>query len=81
LQSRLDEERRELDSLGAVLFNPPSIGLIGFPTIVNDRQAYFSWRLGEESLNFWHFDGDEKSREPIPPNLEEMNFGRIINQN
>jgi hypothetical protein len=81
LQSRLEEEKRELDSLGAVLFNPPSIGLVGFPTTINDRQAYFSWRLGEESLKFWHFDGEEKSREPIPPNLEETNSGRIINQN
>ncbi len=81
LQSRLEEEKRELDSLGAVLFNPPAIGLVGFPTIINQRQAYFSWRIGEESLNFWHFDGEEKLREPIPPSLEEVGSGRVVNHN
>src|SRR5262249_7207820 len=52
LQSRLEEEQGELDSLGAILFNP-SVGEIGFPTEINGRPAYFSWQLGEESVNYW----------------------------
>jgi hypothetical protein len=81
LKSRLEEEKRELDSLGAVLFNPPTVGLIGFPTTINDRPAYFSWRLGEEGLKYWHFEGEEKSRELIPANLEESASIRVVNQN
>lgn len=69
LESRLDDQRRELDSLGAVLTNR-RLGHVGFPTIVNGRPAYFSWQLGEEGVNFWHFDG-ESTRRPIPPNFQE----------
>ena len=39
---------------------------IGFPTIVNNRPAYFSWIPGDEALRFWHF-ADEIARRPIPP--------------
>src|SRR5260221_8997393 len=71
LRSRLEEERGELDSLGAILFNP-ALGQIGFPTIIYDRPAYFSWQLGEESLNFYQFDG-ESTRRPLPPNGQDSN--------
>src|SRR6266568_3172480 len=66
LQTRLDEGRRELDSLGAILVSR-SKGYVGFPTMVNGRPAYFSWQLGEDGVNFWQFDG-ESTRRPIPPN-------------
>jgi hypothetical protein len=76
LQSRLDEGRRELDSLGAVLVSR-SKGSVGFPTMVNGRPAYFSWQLGEDGLNFWHFDG-ESTRRPIPPNGFDSGILRTI---
>ena len=69
LQIRLEDEQRELDSLGAVLFGS-SDGRVGFPTLVNGRPAYFSWQLGEDSVTHWHFDG-ESMRRPIPPNLND----------
>jgi len=69
LQSRLDEQCRELDSLGAILVSR-SAGHVGFPTVLNGKSAYFSWQLGEEGVNFWHFDG-ESTRRPIPPNLHD----------
>ena len=69
LQGRIDDQRRELDTLGAVLTNR-SLGHVGFPTVVNGKPAYFSWQLGEEGVNFWHFDGDSMRR-PIPPNFQE----------
>lgn len=54
----------ELDNLGVTLVDQAR-GQIGFPTLVNDRRAFFSWKPGEEKLKFWHFWG-EKLRRPIP---------------
>lgn len=47
----------ELEGLGVAVLHGPS-GLIGFPTIVNDRRAFFSWRPGEEDVVYWNFVGD-----------------------
>jgi hypothetical protein len=55
----------ELESLGVTLLDQVK-GQVGFPTLVNGRRAFFSWRLGEESLKHWHFAG-EKTRRVIPP--------------
>jgi hypothetical protein len=47
-------------------------GQVGFPTQVNGRRAYFSWRLGEEEVKSWHFAG-ESARRTIPASwLEEV---------
>jgi hypothetical protein len=55
----------ELQSLGVTLLDSDS-GRVGFPTIVNDRRAYFSWRPGEEGIRAWHF-AEEAVLRPIPP--------------
>ncbi len=77
LRSRLEEEQSELDSLGAILFNPV-IGQVGFPTIMYDRPAYYSWQLGEDNLSFWHFDG-ESTRRPLPPSGQDSST-RLVTQ-
>jgi hypothetical protein len=69
LQGRLEEEIKELALLGPVLMNRGT-GLVGFPTTVNDRAAFFSWQVGEESVNYWHFDGED-TRRPIPPHWQQ----------
>ncbi len=76
LQTRLEDEARELDTLGAIIQNP-TVGQIGFPTLVNGRPAYFSWRLGEDAVQYWHFDG-EHDRRPIPPNWMEGSQMRLV---
>jgi len=50
--------------LGLTLLDA-EIGRVGFPTLVNDRRAYFSWRPGEEGLHSWHF-AEESMCRPIP---------------
>ena len=36
-----------------------------YPTLVHARRAYFSWQVGEESLEFWTYAGDTVRR-PVP---------------
>jgi hypothetical protein len=55
----------ELASLGVTLFDRAE-GRIGFPTLVNRRRAFFSWRVGEETVQYWHFPEDTGNRRPIP---------------
>ena len=47
-EKELTETRDELSNLGVVLLDDGR-GRVGFPTMVNNRRAYFSWQLGEES--------------------------------
>jgi hypothetical protein len=60
----LAQARAELEVLGLTLLDGPS-GLIGFPTIVNDRRAFFSWKPGEDGPGYWSFAG-ERVRHPVP---------------
>jgi len=55
----------ELQGLGLALLDADT-GRIGFPTIVNDRRAFFSWQPGEEAIRSWHFVEEAVCR-PIPP--------------
>src|SRR5262249_28406016 len=54
----------ELEVLGLELVSAEE-GRLGFPTIVDDRAAFFSWVPGEEDITYWHFAG-ERARRRIP---------------
>ena len=64
----------ELESLGLVLLDVDG-ARIGFPTLVNNRRAYFSWRSGENDLQSWHFAG-ENLRRPVPASWTTMQDSR-----
>jgi hypothetical protein len=64
LESARAEALAELESLGVSLIDRRH-GQAGFPTTVNDRRAYFSWRLGEDDLKHWHY-AEEDARRPVP---------------
>ena len=51
-------------SLGVVVLDVDE-GRIGFPTMVNNRPAYFTWTPGEEGLHSWQF-AEENVPRPIP---------------
>jgi hypothetical protein len=70
VERRLQEARAELDNLGVVLIDV-EVGQVGFPTIVNNRRAYFSWRPADEGVDFWHFV-DSSHRRPVPPAWKEQ---------
>ena len=54
----------ELEALGVCLLDGDT-GLVGFPTLVNNRPAFFSWQPDEEALSWWNF-ADETVRRPVP---------------
>src|SRR5262245_3031703 len=60
----LAEVRDELAGLHVTLLDDDQ-GRVGFPTMVNNRRAYFSWHLGEDGLHSWHF-AEENACRPIP---------------
>jgi hypothetical protein len=63
----------ELRDLGLVLLDDLE-GRIGFPTMVNNRKAYFSWHLGEDGLHSWRFAEEDADR-PIPASwLKELSL-------
>jgi hypothetical protein len=65
LERHLQDALQELQTLAVALLDSKA-GRLGFPTIVNDRRAYFSWRPGEETIHSWHF-AEENVCRPIPP--------------
>jgi hypothetical protein len=64
LEAALRTVLGELEALGVALLRSAD-GLVGFPTRVNDRPAYFTWLPGEESLGTWNYAGDSLRR-PVP---------------
>ena len=60
----LQDAKEELAGLGVALLDQET-GRVGFPTMVNNRRAYFSWRVNEDGLHSWHF-AEESVCRPIP---------------
>jgi hypothetical protein len=59
----------EMEELGIALLDP-DLGRIGFPTIVNGRKAYFTWRPSENALRYWQYLGEATLR-PIPASWDK----------
>ena len=60
----LQTARNELDALSVTLLDPES-GLVGFPTLVNNQRAFFTWKSGEVGISYWQF-ADGSRRRPVP---------------
>lgn len=65
ISATLDNILLEIKSIGVEPLIP-ELGLIGFPTLVNNRKAFFSWKPGEPCVCFWNF-AEELNRRPVPP--------------
>lgn len=62
---RLQGFVRELENLG-VEFKDPGKGLVDFPTVINGKDAFLCWRLGEPEVGYWHpLDGGFLSRRSL----------------
>lgn len=65
LQWRLDECLDELARLG-VEPELPSLGLIDFPSVIDETPAYLCWRHGEPNVTWWHsLTGGFVDRRPV----------------
>lgn len=60
IQSAVDELR----DLGLSLLDAGA-GRVGFPTLVNNRRAYFTWQPSDDGLHSWQF-AEENVCRPIP---------------
>jgi hypothetical protein len=71
----LEEAHEEMHGLGLTVLDIAT-GRVGFPTLVNDRRAFFSWRPGEDGLQSWHF-AEESVCRPIPTAwMRELSLAR-----
>lgn len=63
--ARVDELVERLDEWN-VLLRDVETGLVDFPAVIEGRNAYLCWRLGEPEVAFWHFADDGFSgRRPL----------------
>lgn len=61
----------EIASRGCLIKDLDS-GLVDFPCLLEQREVYLCWKLGEPHIGFWH-DPDEgfAGRKPIDPGMIE----------
>lgn len=50
---RLEGYVEELTDLG-VEFKDPVLGLVDFPAVKDGKDVYLCWKLGEDSVGYWH---------------------------
>jgi len=74
-ERNLHEAYEEMQSLGVTLLDAET-GRVGFPTLVNDRRAFFSWRPGEDGLHSWHFAEESVCRAIPDPWMREISLAR-----
>ncbi len=60
LRERRETCRKELEELGAFL-DDAFAGIVKFYGEMDSRIVYFTWKLGEDSVSYWHETDDEHS--------------------
>jgi len=70
LERKVSETLAELELLGVAVVDPV-LGRVGFPTLVNNRPAFFAWWPGEADISQWHFATELRCR-TIPPSWIEI---------
>ncbi len=70
--TQLQETLQQIGSSG-VLVKDLDIGLIDFPCLMNDREVYLCWKLGEGHIEFWHHVEDGfAGRKPVDKEFLEQ---------
>ena len=66
LATEIEGFRRELRDLGLEVKDYER-GLVDFPGVVDGREVFLCWRIGEPAVQFWHDkDAGYAGRRPIP---------------
>lgn len=67
LAVEIDGFERELVALGIRLADH-AVGLVDYPGMVNGREVFLCWRVGEAAVQFWHDkEAGYAGRRPLPP--------------
>ena len=62
------EVRRLIAALSeaAIVVRDVDRGLIDFPSLIDDREVYLCWQLGEDAVDYWHdLDAGYGGRPPL----------------
>jgi hypothetical protein len=62
------EVRRLIDSVerAGIVLRDIDRGLVDFPALLDGREVYLCWELGEDDVGFWHdLEGGYGGREPL----------------
>jgi hypothetical protein len=62
------EVRRLLETIerSGIVLRDIDRGLVDFPTVIDGREVYLCWELGEDEVGFWHdMDAGYGGREPL----------------
>ena len=66
LAAEIEGFRRELRDLGLEVKDYER-GLVDFPGVVDGREVFLCWRIGEPAVQFWHDkDAGYAGRRPLP---------------
>jgi hypothetical protein len=67
-QEQMQQYEHELKDLGVEL-KDYFLGLIDFPAVMDNREIYLCWRMGEPDVSHWHeLDAGFAGRQPILEN-------------
>lgn len=76
---RLGSFIEELREIGAEM-KDPAVGLVDFPAVLDGRDVYLCWRLGEPNVAYWHdLDSGVAGRRELnatPPSSDSQEPGR-----
>lgn len=73
--ARLPEAVKRVQEMGCVV-KDLDIGLVDFPTLFRGSEAYLCWKLGEETIEFWHgVDEGFAGRKAIDRDFREHHAG------
>lgn len=65
LASGLRDAIERIEQTGC-LVKDIDVGLVDFPSVVNDERVYLCWKLGEERIGYWHgMDEGFAGRKPL----------------
>lgn len=72
IEEELDKDNRRLrefvEELRPLGVEPKSIteGLVDFPAVIDGREVYLCWKLGEPEVLYWHeLDAGMRDRQPL----------------
>jgi len=75
--ARLRSSIEQLRELGCVV-KDLDIGLVDFPTLFRGQEVYLCWKLGEQSIEFWHgVDEGFRGRKPIDQEFRNQHRGDL----